>query len=87
MFKLIFRNSSTEDIRKLLIEIGEYRLYKACMNMHLEKPRRMKNFYLECNVLNTFLVYKYLEGHRKIMKVDDYDNLPVDGWVLVKWKP
>ena len=84
MFKLIFRNSNTGDIRKLLIEIGEYTLYNACKNMHLNKPRQMKNFYLECDVLNTFLIYKYLDGHRKIMKVDNYDNLPVDGWVLIK---
>jgi|GEM_PF-1368268 len=87
MFKLIFRNTNTGDIRKIFIEIGEYRLFTACKNMHLCKPQRVKNFYLECDVLNTFLIYRYLEGHRKIMKVDSYYNLPKQGWYLIKSKP
>ena len=83
MYQIIFRNYNTSEIETLLMEIGPYRFTNALKNSQLPKPKQMKNFFLECNVDCTFLVYKYPEGIRKIMKIDDY-KLPEHGWRLLK---
>lgn len=86
MYKLVFRNYNTPEIETLLVEIGPYRFIDALKNGQLPKPKLMKNFFLECNVDYTFLVYKYPQGTHKIMKVDNY-TLPEHGWRMLKVKP
>lgn len=86
MYEMVFRNRDSEAIEKLLVEIGAGKFYAALKNMHLPKPRQISSFYLECNVDCTFLIYKYPNGSRKIMKIDDY-TLPEFGWRMIKVRP
>ena len=76
-----FRNYHVEAIRILLKDIGYYEFHNNLERMQLQKPKRMRGFYLESNLECVFLVYKYPEGTRNIMKVDRY-LLPLTGWEL-----
>lgn len=86
MTKYVFRFYEWKVIRRLLLEIGQYE-YDANLERlgYAEHKPFNKDFYLETSIDCILLCYRYPSGHRvKIMKVDNYDNLPKDGWQLMK---
>jgi hypothetical protein len=70
-------------IKRLLMEIGSHRLSKECELKHLPMPKRVRMFFLEQNEDCTLLKYKYQNGEKTVMKVDEFE-LPETGWVRIK---
>ena len=85
MNNIVFRNKDRYAIKHLLVEIGPNRLNTECENKRYAVPKRLSHFYLEHTDECTFLVYLYLDGAKKVMKLDKYD-LPETGWIRVKIK-
>ncbi|MEM9076279.1 MAG: hypothetical protein AAGC43_04530 [Bacteroidota bacterium] len=81
----VFRNYNKREIKILMKEIGYYRYYQALENMKIEqKPLTMSGFYLESTEHCIFLCHKYPSRYvLKIMKVDEFQQIPKDGWTLV----
>ncbi len=81
----VFRNFNTPIIKALLEEIGSYRYEKALEVMRVEKkPTKTSKFYLESKNNSLHLYYSYSpKDFQKIMKVDEFENIPLDGWRLV----
>lgn len=88
MSNIIYRNRDTKAIRKLLIVIGKHKYEQALMDMKIKhRPLTMEGFYLESNNYCIFLNYRYPIGHvQSIMKVEQFDAIPKNGWELIKQK-
>lgn len=85
----LFRNNDRKAIRVLMKEIGAYRYERALENMKIteQKPMSMSGFYLESNEHCIFLCHRYPSGYiLKLMKVDEFEQIPKEGWKLVKEK-
>ena len=80
---IVFRNFDRYGIKNLLKEIGEHTLRQECELKFYSFPKRLGNFHIEANDHCTFLVYRYNDGEKKVMKLDRYE-LPETGWVRVK---
>ncbi|MEM7487422.1 MAG: hypothetical protein AAF348_19625 [Bacteroidota bacterium] len=83
MKSIVFRNMDKYVISHLLKEIGRHRIHTECELQHLPLPKRLRLFYLECNDDCSFLKYKYQQGDRAVMKLDQYE-LPETVWIRVK---
>ncbi|WP_138837779.1 hypothetical protein [Flagellimonas algicola] len=75
-----FKHMDKYAIKRLLLEIGQNRLNRECEQKRLPLPKRVRMFYLEQNANCTLLKYKYQQGERVIMKVDEFE-LPEAGWI------
>lgn len=81
--EIVFENRDWKKIKELLLEIGNYRYESALENMKLShhRPLTMKYFFLQATEHCTFLCILYPSGYSaRLMKVDEYRNLPKDGW-------
>jgi|TARA_R110000744_G_scaffold28715_12_gene68927 hypothetical protein len=82
MKNIVYRNHDRYAIKRLLMEIGAHQLTKECELMKLPFPKRLGLFYIESSDDCVYLVYKYYDGTRKVMKLDRYE-LPEAGWERV----
>ncbi len=77
----------TDTIKILMKEIGSHEYHRQLRLKKLEenKPMLMKHFYLESKIDGIHLCYQYPLGPCSIMVVDDrYENLPLQGWELIR---
>ncbi len=81
-----YRNSAKKAIKILMREIGAYLDATALEQMKVEqRPISMEGFYLEANDDCIFLCHRYPSGYiLKLMKVEQFEMLPRDGWELIK---
>jgi len=86
MKQIKYRNSDKKAIKILMREIGAYRYEIALEQMKVEqRPISMEGFYLEANNDCIFLCHRYPSGYiLKLMKVEQFEMLPRDGWELIK---
>ena len=82
MKNIVYRNHDRYAIKRLLMEIGAHQLNKECELMRLPFPKRLGLFYIESSDDCVYLVYKYYDGERKVMKLDRFE-LPEAGWERV----
>lgn len=84
----LFRNHDKKAIKVLLKEIGAYRYEQALENMKVgQKPISMSGFYLESNEHCIILCHRYPSGYiLKLMKVDLFEQIPKEGWILITEK-
>lgn len=83
MRRTVFKHMDKYAIKRLLMEIGSHRLSKECELKRLPMPKRVRMFFLEQNEDCTLLKYKYQNGEKTVMKVDEFE-LPETGWVRIK---
>lgn len=83
MRTVVWRNHDRFGIKHILQEIGAHRLRMECESKHYPFPKRLGFFFLEANDDCTFLVYRYNDGAKPVMKLDAY-ALPEKGWERVK---
>ena len=83
MKNVVYRNYDRYVLKHLLVEIGEHTLRMECERKHYSFPKRLGNFFLETNDDCSFLVYRYNDGIKKVMKLDRYE-MPEKGWERIK---
>ncbi|APU09831.1 hypothetical protein A5M85_05915 [Cellulophaga lytica] len=88
MPKLIFRNYNNDAIKSILKAIGKVQYEKALFIKGIEdKPKKLKNFYLESNLNTLHLCYRYEYPKKlniKIMKLENNNYIPVKEWIIIK---
>ena len=86
MNKRKFINKDKKAIKQLLKEIGKHRYELALEMMQIKQPPiSMSGFYLEATDDAILLCYRYPSRFETtIMKVQDFENLPAEGWELKK---
>lgn len=83
---IVYRNHDRKTIRELLKEIGAHRYEQALENMQVkQKPISMKGWYLEASQSYLRLCYRYPSRFvLMLLDVDQYNNIPTQGWERIK---